>query len=448
MLKPIRYLALIVAFLVISPAIYAELYNTISAGDRAMGLGGAYTAISDDASGIVYNPGGIVDAASDSVSGSVNTFQLNKTATEDPVEKRQMVVNSTGLTSFFGSIKHLKNKDLTLGFSVHVPENESIDQYFKLGKSEVYGLERTNVDVKSDLSTVKAIGAASGYISDTTSVGISLGFVRQKLSQLQSMDFRGGLEKSDDIKTDEPLFIDSTGRNRQELLFHALEIGIGVVERLNSNTRVGAYVNGGWILSQEQRLIASRTEAITREDGTYITPDDVNNPELMKINSAESQKVNDPLQRYPVKIHLGFAWKANEGQLLSLDAKHIIPRRTTEDLVREVPRTNFALGYEYFITPEVPIRTGLFTNFSTDPTISGKLAPVGRKHTDLYALSLFSGYVDKQSSFTFGVIYEAGIGKSVPFGTNDEGLVNKSRTDILILSLGVTSSVGDDQNPS
>src|SRR3990172_2529925 len=50
-------------------------YNNILIGDRAAGMAGAYTAISDDPSGLYYNPAGIVFAPRRSFSASVNAYQ-------------------------------------------------------------------------------------------------------------------------------------------------------------------------------------------------------------------------------------------------------------------------------------------------------------------------------------------------------------------------------------
>jgi len=57
-----------------------EHYVNFLLGGRAMGMGGAYTAISDDPAGMFYNPAGIVYAHSPNLSASVNAFRFsNKT---------------------------------------------------------------------------------------------------------------------------------------------------------------------------------------------------------------------------------------------------------------------------------------------------------------------------------------------------------------------------------
>lgn len=55
---------------------YADEFHNINQliGDRATGMGGAYTAVSDDASGLFYNPAGIVYVTDKNFSASVNAF--------------------------------------------------------------------------------------------------------------------------------------------------------------------------------------------------------------------------------------------------------------------------------------------------------------------------------------------------------------------------------------
>ena len=44
-------------------------YHNLLIGPRAMGLGGAFGAVADDASGIYYNPAGLAFALSNDISG-------------------------------------------------------------------------------------------------------------------------------------------------------------------------------------------------------------------------------------------------------------------------------------------------------------------------------------------------------------------------------------------
>jgi len=76
---PIAY-----CLLLTGPAFADDLhYNNILVGDRAAGMGGAYTAVADDPSGLYYNPAGIVFAPGRSFSASVNAFQYSQKEYKD-----------------------------------------------------------------------------------------------------------------------------------------------------------------------------------------------------------------------------------------------------------------------------------------------------------------------------------------------------------------------------
>ena len=102
-------------------------YNNIIIGDRAAGLAGAYTAISDDASGLFYNPAGIVFSEDLQLSASANAIHETELTYKSVLNggdwKRKssnVVPNFFGMTSKFGAGY--------LGFSYAVTDFEVEDQ--------------------------------------------------------------------------------------------------------------------------------------------------------------------------------------------------------------------------------------------------------------------------------------------------------------------------------
>ena len=84
-------------------------YNNVLIGDRASGLAGAYTAISDDASGLFYNPAGIVYTENLQLSASANALYSTETVYKDVLNggdwKRKsdnIVPNYFGMTTKLG----------------------------------------------------------------------------------------------------------------------------------------------------------------------------------------------------------------------------------------------------------------------------------------------------------------------------------------------------------
>ena len=81
-------------------------YNNMLIGERATGLGGAYSAIADDPSGLYYNPAGIVYSLGSKLSGSMNAFYQVKKRYEKALGNNDWERNcATLLPNFFGVIQ-------------------------------------------------------------------------------------------------------------------------------------------------------------------------------------------------------------------------------------------------------------------------------------------------------------------------------------------------------
>jgi len=76
--KGLAAAGLIVGLLATQSLADQQHYNNVIIGERAQGMGGAYAGVSDDASGVVYNPGGLAFAQSNDISGSANAFYNKK----------------------------------------------------------------------------------------------------------------------------------------------------------------------------------------------------------------------------------------------------------------------------------------------------------------------------------------------------------------------------------
>src|SRR3990172_4953322 len=102
-------------------------YNNILVGERAGGMGGAYTAVSDDPSGLYYNPAGIVFAPGRSFSASVNAFQYSQKEYKDVLGGNGWERRSSNLQpNYFGIIQPLGEGKV--GFSYAVPDSRLEDQ--------------------------------------------------------------------------------------------------------------------------------------------------------------------------------------------------------------------------------------------------------------------------------------------------------------------------------
>ncbi|MCB1158605.1 MAG: hypothetical protein H7A25_05850 [Leptospiraceae bacterium] len=134
----------IVLFILFSSSIVADDFHNIHSfvGERASGLSGAYTAISDDPSGIVYNPAGIAFSQGDYFSISANTYSEISKRYQNVFGKGTDYIRTsrTFNPNFIGSLKSVG--DYQLGLCVYTPYSNSFDQndifYHPLSKPEIY----------------------------------------------------------------------------------------------------------------------------------------------------------------------------------------------------------------------------------------------------------------------------------------------------------------------
>ena len=73
-----------------------------------MGLGGAFGAVADDASAIIYNPAGLGFALSNDLSGSANAFYQRNVRYKKALGTKDFEEKSSGtLAPFFGGLQKL-----------------------------------------------------------------------------------------------------------------------------------------------------------------------------------------------------------------------------------------------------------------------------------------------------------------------------------------------------
>jgi hypothetical protein len=102
-------------------------YTNLLIGDRASGMGGAYTAISDDATGLYYNPAGVAYTTGRNVSASVNAFyNVEKTYKSVIGGNGWNRKSSSLLPNYFGVVQPLGG--FRVGLSYAVPESLMEDQ--------------------------------------------------------------------------------------------------------------------------------------------------------------------------------------------------------------------------------------------------------------------------------------------------------------------------------
>ena len=158
-------------------------YANFIIGERAMGLGGAFTAVADDASGIFYNPAGLGFALNSDICGSANAYYSKETVYKDTLGSNNYTEKSSGTANpFFGGLQKLDHilPGLAAGFAVYVTDNEFKEQDDLIEDVELSSgneLKRLQRTVSNRSETLGIAAAIAKKFKGGFSVGFGLAYL-------------------------------------------------------------------------------------------------------------------------------------------------------------------------------------------------------------------------------------------------------------------------------
>lgn len=386
----------------VSWAAYAN-YNNVLLGERAAGLGGAYTALAGDpAATPFYNPATTILQEGSSFSGAVSVYNKYETTIGTPGDFANSPTRIN--RGFFRAIPAssgtiLNFKTYAVGLSILSPD-------YDFYNGEVQG----DTSAKSTLNFIDQSlwvgGTFSTRLSDLDSVGLSLYYTARTYQR--SVDDHLATPGSATITTEE-----------KNLTSNNLVAILGYHRRLGHLWSVG---------------VSYRPPSVQiAGEGTYYKSTTVASPySTSEIYHGSTRAVT----RIPEKISLGIAREIVGVRTLSFDVS-FYGATTYQDFPEAPDATddlhhheiaNFALGYEQFIRPWLAVRAGLFTNLSSADSPS---AAKGLRELDQLNLYGWSANLcirsHEQTTFTFGGYYEGGSGLSTQLAGNSMKVIPKSQ---------------------
>jgi long-chain fatty acid transport protein len=366
-------------------------YRDILIGDRAAGLGGAYTAISDDASGLYYNPAGIVYSTSTKISGSVNAYNM-KTTTYSGISasnpNQEWTRTSAGMVAnFFGVVQPLGPG--VAGFSIAIPNYELEDQTdnftnlnaakrlqnttsFTQADIEKYGVNesgnfyadesdaitRQRIEYNNE-DTTTLIGASYAMpITERLSFGATLyGYTRKKeLTLIMDSKIKG----TDPTDSNKVVYLDDVFIQKIQTNELGLQPRIGIMWSPVDKISIGLMAQTTFILSQNPescvrsiRATPTQQYQITNVPNTSEGISTFNKLEDNENTGWICQTIDNKL---PTEFNLGVAYFASNALLFSGDFSFA----TATD--RYEATWNAAGGAEYFLNPTWAVRGGVYTN--------------------------------------------------------------------------------------
>jgi long-chain fatty acid transport protein len=402
-------------------------YTNLLIGDRASGLAGAYTAISDDATGLYYNPAGVAFTTGRNVSASVNAYyNVEKTYKSVIGGNGWNRKSSSLLPNYFGVVQPLGG--FRVGLSYAVPDSIMEDQeqtfhnlplspalaYANAGAS----ISTYSINFNNESNTYNFGPTIAKDITDDLSAGLTIYYYQRKALWILNQVIKttnGGYELTNQY-------------------YHTNEKGVrpilGFMWSPAEKVSIGLSLSKVFIDSSDSsNQTSQRREGLpkgvdTDNDGNFDTI--VNNDVLLLPDGSLSSNVK---RKYPTQVGLGVAWFPSQSLLLTGDLKYYskVDQQNAEAV------TNIALGAEYYFSRNWAMRTGFFTDYANTPEISsGSINQ--NEHIDLYGGTLSLSHFTRNTSVTLGGGYTFGSGDAQIIGNDTRIQDAESRGWMLFLS--------------
>ncbi len=370
-------------------------YQNALIGDRASGMGSAYTAIADDATGLYYNPAGIVYAQGRNISASVNAFYNYTKSYKGVIGGKDWDRKSSSLLpNYFGVIMPLGK--YKMGFSYAVPDTlkEDQDQVFANPTATVgrYVINFNNDDNTYNFGPSIALAA-----SDKLAVGATL-YLHQRRNQFilnQVVNLNDGTNEWTNQ------YYETNEKGIKPILgimwAPADKVSIGVT--ISKTMLYDATTTGHFTCSSS---LAGGCDGNTGTVDPFYPTLAENVPLLF----------NSYKKKYPTNINIGAAYFATDGLLLSGDIKYY-DKVTDSNFGNREAVVNLALGAEYFLSSGTAVRAGIYTDQANTRDIVNNGVTTGQpEHVDLFGLSASVSSFTKNTSVTIGGSYFQGEGKA------------------------------------
>jgi long-chain fatty acid transport protein len=381
---------------------WAQNYQPFPVGERASGMGGAYTALANDEAGAFYNPAGPAFTSKNSLSVATSFYGVvmgsNRNSLGPGNDFEYATLNLVPTTA--SSLWHLGESTpegpapLVLAINVFTPITFQLDD-----RSDVRGGEVTLFQSEQDKTLL--IGPSLSYrYSPRLAVGAAL------YGSLHSFAQRLDLT---DVTARE-----AGGADFVQLFLSREERNLGLLAQVGARYELTDRIFLGASLRSPTLHVSGTGKLYQRLASAGGDP---------QVPSILSRTTDVETKRLlPLRLGVGGAYVVPGQLAVSADVVLHAPIAYDSILsddpalgesVDYAPVVNGALGFEYFVTPTVPLRVGLFTDLSAAPIPTIEPGGSSEDHIDFYGATLSASLVTENTSTTIGLVGSYGRAKLV-----------------------------------
>ena len=389
-------------------------YINLLVGNRASGLAGAYTALSDDPAGCFYNPAGIAFAPHNSLSASVNAFNTETKTYQDAMQRvsgdgiswRQE--SSILLPNFFGMVKKIGAHTIGASYAVTNSTLRRQDQTFTDLRSTLADNPIEQLDINIDDSDrTYLFGPSYAYrFSNHFSIGTTLYLYYRDLKRIRNQLLR--FEQGEH-------YLSNYYSTKEQW---GLKPSLGIMWEPADKLSVGLNFSKIYLSNSH-----SDDQLILRDTTNQV--DDFSDTNLISVANSES----DEQQDFPLETSLGAAYFVSPQLLFSADIRYYEDVRNRDALI------NVAVGTEYYLNEKLALRGGFWSDLANTPQLSRDKVNQA-EHIDLYGGSISLTLFHRKSSVSLGCNYSFGNGDAQVVSNSTSIQDVEVRTTTIYISAG------------
>ncbi len=426
-------------------------YQDYVFGARAISLGGAFTAISNDASGIFYNPAGLVDVSRSNLSIATSFYGMELNGgdvienanflTSGAISAADLIILPSSSGGVIGLGKPLSNGAYRHAFAF----GTAVPKYtYRVFSTPLSDLKADNNGVVTHYRTSlidRTLHAGAGYgyrPSPWLRMGASLQYV------LRTVDATEGLNSYEESNTRQ--FLSSNSHLRATN--HSLRSALGIKLHIGSRWLAGLSLTTPSLgLFEGVSLESYTVSGAPNKPPSSLLPILFENDQTFGAESQQPAFIKGGVAfQQPSSFTFAFdltAYAPNQYNLLpSAFIDQVYDDSSVQELLKRIPISmvarrdavvNLNIGFEKLIGEENSVSLGFFTDFSSAPELTvdeNGFLPEGEDsrlaNLDMYGMVFTFGKFSEHTLGRYGVIVSSGKGNVVassdPANSLGEGL--------------------------
>lgn len=376
-------------------------HNSFIIGEKAAGMGGAFTAISNSAAGIYYNPGGIGFAPDVQLSLSTTNYYTSTITQYGYLGNNTSSFNLTDsdlISGFFGGVVKLSTETpIYISFGIYNKDYVNLDN----------NIESISNDNLIDTKFVQKLFSSENEYAfafairphEKFSLGFSVALFDIKYSETQTANIVSGPYPNPDNPPDN-LYSYEAWQYNSNFIVRGLEFGLGVLYKPNDYFSFGLSGKYKYILSQQGESNLNDNTLLTDVNFVPLGPNSY--PTEQQVNVITDNKYDKPFYSLPYMIRAGIAFYPADFQTFSADLIYHSENKAANPFYQLERVYDFAIGSETKFFDTVALRLGIFTNnWCGDPSVSDQFVNV-----NFIGYTAGLAFINGSSTFSFTYMHQ------------------------------------------